>query len=195
MFIAFEGPDKTGKSTSALEVAHSEDGVFYNARKELHANLQGQYTSEPELPVTYDRIDWLTHMVYRLAMPTREWNDARVRTVFAMPDTHLVFKLHSAEYIRSIKDELYSRGDLVPVNFAYELMADYLRLMNQAQDFKLFKSISVVEVSNDPATGEFKQELVKFAGPAHPWGTGADQPVTTNAALLEMLRNAEQQTL
>ena len=39
MFIAFEGPDNTGKSTSAANLA--SDGVaVYNATKGLHRQLQ-----------------------------------------------------------------------------------------------------------------------------------------------------------
>ncbi|QFG04715.1 thymidylate kinase [Microbacterium phage ChickenKing] len=190
MFIAFEGPDKAGKTTSATNLAH--DGVaIYNATKEMHAAMQEQMLLEPELPVTYDRIDWLTHMVYRLAMPTREWNDERVRTVFAMPDTHLVFKLHLEA--GKVSDELYEVGDLNPVNAAYAQTAMWLAMLNGTQGFSLFRSISVVTVQHDQETGAYSQRLAELAAPVFPWLDGNERTVDSDESLLEMLRGIDQQ--
>lgn len=189
MFIAFEGPDKTGKSTSAANLAASGTAI-YNARKDVHALMQADHKEAPELPITYDRIDWLTHMVYRLSMPTREWNDERVRTVFGMPDTHLVIKMHRRANL--ITDELYNQGDLVRTNDAYYYVSGMLAQINHEQEYNLFKTISVVEVDHDQETGAFSQKLVVFDAPGFPWGTSYEKLVHDDETLLDLLRYADQ---
>lgn len=170
MFIAFEGPDNTGKSTSAAHLAASGRAI-YNITKESHLVQQALASAngEEHLPVTYDRIDWFTHMVYRLSMPDREWNDPRVRTVFAMPDTHLVVKLHRPDLAPLIDDELYERGKLALVNPMYYYFADFFMALNRERGYALFKSVSIVEVSNDPRDGSFSQRLVQFDSPTTGW--------------------------
>ncbi|USH44793.1 thymidylate kinase [Microbacterium phage Juanyo] len=189
MFIAFEGPDKTGKSTSAAKLAGNGEAI-YNARKDVHALMQKDHLAAPEVPITYDRIDWLTHMAYRLSMPTREWNDDRIRTVFAMPDTHLVFKVHGEASL--ITDELYNMGELVRTNAAYFYISGMLAQINHEQDWNLFKTISVVEVSHDQESGKFDQRLVAFAAPGFPWGTQYEKLVHDDESLLDLLRYADQ---
>lgn len=193
MFIAFEGPDKAGKSTTAAELA--SDGVtLYNATKAMH---EGQRSLiKPGEVVTYDRIDWLTHMVYRLAMHGRDWNDDRPRTVFAMPDTHLVLKLHNPETVLSIEDELYAgEGKLEPVNEMYYHTIDtFLSGLNRRWGYPWFKSISIVEVDNDLKNGVFEQKLVHHESAVHS-GTYMDMlklSVTSNQDLLEFLREQDE---
>ncbi|QDK03705.1 thymidylate kinase [Microbacterium phage Zenitsu] len=189
MFIAFEGPDKTGKSTSAANLAGNGEAI-YNTTKDKHEVMQKDHLEAPEIPITYDRIDWLTHMVYRLAMPGHEWNDARVRTVFAMPDTHLVFKIHTSASL--ITDELYNMGDLVRVNAGYYYASGMLAQINHEQDYNLFKSITVMEVDHNQETGEFSQRLAIFDAPGFPWGTQYEKLVHDDESLLDLLRYADQ---
>lgn len=191
MFIAFDGPDKTGKSTSAAALAASGKAI-YNVTKETHAVQQQLHQEAPELPITYDRIDWFTHMVYRLALPGHEWNDPRVRTVFAMPDTHLVVKLHRPDYAERIDDELYETGKLAQVNPMYFYFADFLMGLNKAREYSLFKSVSLVEVVNDPDSEAFSQQLVAHDSPAFEWGTSYEKLVNSDETLLEMLRYVDQ---
>lgn len=162
MFIAFEGPDNTGKSTSAANLA-SDGKPFYNATKEGHAERAAfsDRVQEPDLVMTYDRIDWFSHMVYRLALPDREWNDARARTVFAMPDTHLVVKLHRPDLANFTAEEVVDTP-ISQVNPLYYYFADFLMDLNRVRNYSLFKSISMVEVVNDPRDGSFSQSLVAF---------------------------------
>lgn len=189
MFIAFEGPDKTGKSTSAANLAGSGTAI-YNARKDVHELMQKDHLEAPEIPITYDRIDWLTHMAYRLSMPDHEWNDDRVRTVFAMPDTHLVFKFHTEASL--ITDELYNQGALVRTNAAYFYISGMLAQINHEQDWNLFKSISVMQVAHNQETGEFSQSLAHFSAPGFPWGTQYEKLVHDDESLLDLLRYADQ---
>lgn len=186
MFIAFEGPDKTGKSTSAANLA-SDEVALYNVTKEMHQ--QQRERDEVGTVVTYDRIDWLSHMVYRLAMPDHEWNDARPRTVFTMPDTHLVLKMHHPVGVDLIEDELYEAGRLAPVNEMYYHQVMFLADMNKLRDYSWFRSISVMEVHNDLSAGTFEQRLV-FHENAMYSGSYFEvlkRSVVTNNDLLEFL--------
>lgn len=191
MIIAFEGPDKTGKSTSANQLSHNGNGL-YNMTKETHSIVQEDLENEKELVQAFDRIDWLTHMVYRLAMPDREWNDARVRTVFAAPDTHLVFKIHEQGQASQIDDELYKRGDLTAVNDVYRHVAGSLMMLNENRDFSLFRTVTVMEVFHDMDNGTFFQRMVDFSSPVFPFGAMRMKPVWTNQDLLEVLRREEE---
>ncbi len=194
MFIAFEGPDKAGKSTSAANLA-TDQVALYNVTKEMHRIHQEAINPEPDLVITYDRIDWLTHMVYRLAMPTRDWNDDRPRTVFAMPDTHLVLKLHHPVMVDLIEDELYAAGRLAPVNELYYQQFTFLADGNKHRGYDWFKSVSMIEVANDPRDGSFSQKLV-FHDNAVYAGTYMEtlaRAVTTDEDLLEFLREQDAQ--
>lgn len=191
MFIAFEGPDNVGKSTSASALSH-EGVAVYNATKEKHKVMQSGHLAAPELPITYDRIDWFTHMVYRLALPDREWSDNRVRTVFAMPDTHLVVKLHRPDTADFTADEVVDTP-IKDVNQAYYMGVDFLGKMNYAQGYNLFKSITVMEVVNNG--GEYQQHIVHHDNPADdpfsPDRHSLWRLIDSDEALLEFLRNVE----
>ena len=194
MLIAFEGPDKTGKSTSANRLdslAHAQ----YNLTKAVYNDAVSGDHNLPGTVQAFDRIDWLTHMVYRLAMPGHDWNDDRPRTVFAAPDMHLVFKLHRRELAGQIDDELYQTGALTTVNDMYRDVAEGLMQINEKRDFALFKTITVVEVQNPPGTDTFHQQVVDFSSPVHPWGTVASKIANTDEALLRMLVYEDQHRL
>lgn len=191
MFIAFEGPDNVGKSTSALELSASGQ-PDYNATKLLHARNQAEQAEQLEvgLPHTYDRIDWLSHMVYRLALPDRDWNDDRPRTVFAMPDTHLVFKLHAPELADFTAEEVVNTP-ILEVNRTYDWLAWSLIWRNEAMDYRLFKTISIMEVRNEE--GSYSQHLMHFYSPvdsSYAWAN-----VDSNDKLLEMLYDNDRQRL
>lgn len=192
MFIAFEGPDDTGKSTAArvLDAAGQPD---YNATKAMHArNVEERYKDD-SLPHTYDRIDWFTHMVYRLALPDRDWDDDRPRTVFAMPDTHLVVRIHAPELASFTADEVVDTP-IAQVNPMYYYFGDYFMGLNRARGHALFKSVSLVEVRNDKAAGTFTQELKVFDSSAFPYGSVGQRLVTSDDGMLEFLRYVDQHT-
>lgn len=191
MFIAFEGPDNTGKSTTAenLDCAGQPD---YNVTKKMHAQNVAEFQGDPLMPHTYDRIDWFSHMVYRLALPDHEWNDDRPRTVFAMPETHLVVKLHHPELAGLIADELYTTGTLAKVNPMYYYFADFFTGLNEERDFALFKTISIIEVRNDTAAGTFTQSLASFSSPVTEWQDAMSRGIDSDESLLELLYEEEQ---
>jgi hypothetical protein len=193
VFIAFEGPDNTGKSTSAAHLTHNGQAI-YNATKENYQQARIDLAEEPDLVQCFDRIDWLSHMVYRLALPEHEWNDDRVRTVFAMPDTHLVFRVHGDAYVNDIDDELYDTGTVALVNPVYRLQAEHLVRLNRHQSYRLFKSISVVEVQYDPFTGSFHQRLLSHDSAAFGWYTEHDE-IDSDSALLGLFQSVEQYTV
>lgn len=197
MFIAFEGPDETGKSSSAATL-DSAGQPAYNANVDNYALAKQVLQDQKDLVATFDRIDWMTHMVYRLSMPGFEWNDARVRTVFPMPDTHLVFKVHSEDHVGHIEavNEGYSEGALSKVNSMYCMYALQLMQLNAARDFELFKTVSVVEVYNDPTEPSFSQALVAYSSPVSDLTILEDGPLPMDDhELLQLLQDEDQNRL
>ena len=193
MLIAFEGPDKAGKSTSACNLSSSLP--IYNATKENYTETLHEMQGESGVVQCFDRIDWLTHMAYRLALPDHEWNDPRVRTVFAMPDTHLVFKLHEKSLAGHISDELYMDGTLATVNDMYGHLARFIMDLNETRDWALFKTVSIIEVSNDLSDRTFSSRLVYFSSPVFKYIEVAKNTVRDDQTLLELLQYEDSQRL
>lgn len=197
MFIAFEGPDNVGKSTSARALTYNHEPI-YNATKDNYLGAKRELAQEPDLVQCWDRIDWFSHMVYRLGLPEHEWNDDRPRTVFAMPDTHLVIKIHHPELALLISDELYTSGKVAEVNPMYYYFADFFMALNRTRDYSLFKTVSIVEVSNNPEEGTFTQRLTAFDSPTSGWDRdmrALSRTVNSDETLLAFLREEEARTL
>ena len=191
MLIAFEGPDNVGKSHSANALHHTGTAP-YNMTKESYAEAQALHRDTKGLVTAFDRVDWLTHMAYRLALPEHEWNDPRVRTVFAMPDTHLVFKVHHPLTVPARDDEEgYADGVPLNVNDMYLHLAHLFTELNEVRNFSLFKTVTTLEVSNDELTGEFHQRIVRFSSPLYPWGTRQIRMVHSDESLLELLMHED----
>lgn len=190
MLIAFEGPDNVGKSHSAIEI--SAFPPIYNATKENYSAAQLLVSAQKGTVQCFDRIDWLTHMAYRLALPDHEWNDPRVRTVFAMPDTHLVFKLHHLSTVpASDAEEGYAEGVPMNVNDMYTHLSHMIMQLNEVRNYSLFKTVTIMEVSKDDLTGEFHQRVKEFSSPLYPWGAIETRLVKDNTTLLELLLREE----
>lgn len=193
MLIAFEGPDEVGKSTSAATLT-SFDSPIYNATKTNHRLAQQALGGDHDLVQTFDRIDWFSHMVYRLALPTHEWNDDRPRTVFAMPDTHLVLKMHQPGSIIEAPDEPgYNPDKVAAANEMYYYQVDFLMNLNRLKDYALFKTVSIIEVVNDQRAGTFSQYLVAFDSPTNGWNRDMllHRLVDSDQSLLEFLRGED----
>jgi hypothetical protein len=189
MLIVFEGPDEVGKTTLSTELSHNRTPV-YNATKENYAAVLADLKDEPEVVQTFDRIDWLTHMMYRLAMPDKEWNDERVRTVFAMPEAHLVLSVHQPDLVPEAEGENYTELHSTKVNQAYYHFLDILAGLNRAWDYSLWKSVTAFEVSRDE-DGTFHRQLRVFDAPGFPWGSSFERLVNDGPSLLELLRYAD----
>lgn len=185
MEIIFEGPDKTGKSTSALNI--SKGDVIYNLTKEVYNGLA---PADPGTIRCFDRIDWFTHAVYRLALPEHEWNDPRVRTVFSMPDAHLVIKYHNPVTAPLVDDELYTWGTVARVSKMYYDVGLGLIRLNACQGYKLFKTISMIEVTKT-ASG-FRQRMTEFSSPVTFYKKRSLGHVTTDEQLIQVLEHEEQ---
>ena len=177
MLIAFEGPDNVGKSTSAARLSYNGQPI-YNATKANHKEAQRDLSTttvprglEPDLVQTFDRIDWFSHLVYRLALPGAEWADERPRTVFAMPDTHLVVKIHRSDLADFTADEVVDTP-IGEVNPMYYYFADFFTGLNRARGYALFKTVSLMEVTN-LGEGEYSQRLVAFDSPVTEFGPGS----------------------
>ncbi|WNM75091.1 thymidylate kinase [Microbacterium phage Morrigan] len=193
MLIAFEGPDEVGKSTSAKALT-SFDSPIYNATKTNHRLAQQAMGEAHDLVQTFDRIDWLSHMVYRLALPDHDWNDDRPRTVFAMPDTHLVLKMHTPGSIIEAPDEPgYNPAKVAAANEMYYYQVDFLMQLNRMKDYQLFKTVSIVEVRNDQKNKSFTQQLTVFDSPTngHTRDMLLHRLVDSDKSLLEFLREED----
>lgn len=195
MLIAFEGPDNVGKSTSATALS-SYDQPIYNATKANYAEaLADHQTMTLDGVITFDRVDWFTHMVYRLAYPQRDWNDDRPRTVFAMPDTHFVLKMHHPVMVDLIEDigDGIEKGKLVAANEMYYYQFDFLMGLNRLKGYALFKTMSIIEVQSDPRDGSFSQKLVAFDSPTNGWSRDMllHRLVDSDQSLLEFLREED----
>ena len=191
MLIAFEGPDKVGKSTSADNVSHNGERI-YNMTKANYLATRGDLAQERGLVQGFDRIDWLTHMAYRLALPEYDWHDDRVRTVFAAPDVHLVFKLHDPKNLWRVSDELYSDDQLPRVNAFYTQLADHLVALNETLDYSLFKTITILKVINTHNT--YNLELKLFSSPVN-GDSALSSLVEDDSTLLSLLRYEDQTRL
>lgn len=190
MIIAFEGPDKTGKSTSA-DFMSSIGESNYNMTDDSYAEAVNVANENPTIVETFDRIDWLTHTVYRLALPGYEWNDKRVRTVFAAPQAHLVIKIHDQDTIQDIPmDELYKREQLAYVNRVYRSAARSLIDLNEMSHFEIFKSITVLTVQNTPAGYGYRCQ--EFSSPVRELDSEERALLDNDLKLLEHLRYEEQ---
>lgn len=181
MLIAFEGPDKTGKTTMANALSYIDSAV-YSVTKQNYEFERAPFQEDVAEGIvqTFDRIDWLTHMVYRLALPEFEWHDPRVRTVFAMPDTHLVFKLHDTKSALKVEDELYQSGTVKTVNDMYEMVASFFMYLDQRAFQRLYKSVSIMRVGRNSSTGEFTQNITETS--AYSYGI---QPKWINVPIKE----------
>ena len=151
MLIVFEGPDKAGKSTWAQQL-DSFAAPRYNLKKGEYGRIK-----HAECVVAVDRLAWLTHSVYRLALPEYEWNDRAVRTVFAMPDAHLVFMVPADPHLNTT-DELYSKEQSIRIQEAYREWCWMSFRLNSLQNGGLFRTISLVEVKAGGTSGR-KYEL------------------------------------
>lgn len=195
MLIAFEGPDNVGKSTSASALT-SFDSHIYNATRHNYRRAVIEAGEDRSLTQTFDRVDWFSHMVYRLAYPKRDWNDDRPRTVFAMPDTHFVLKMHHPVLVDLIEDldDGIDKGKLGAANEMYYYQFDFLMGLNRMKDYSLFKTMSIVEVANDPRDGSFSQKLVAFESPDNTWSrdiVSLHRAVNSDQSLLEFLREED----
>lgn len=183
MLIVFEGPDKTGKSTAAAELSYSKIPT-YNMTLENYKRHLHILKDEPTITHCYDRIDWFTHMVYRLALPGYEWNDERPRTVFAAPEAHLVFKLHKPGTL-TVKDELYEDEQLAAVNDMYYHMLSWLSDLNADLGFTLFKTVSLMQVDR---SGDYSQQMLFCHSPNKLYLPEEVEHITTNEALHKFLQ-------
>src|SRR5690606_31560468 len=95
-----------------------------------------------------------------------DWNDDRVRTVFAAPDVHLVFKLHNPSNLLSIGDELYEGDQLPRVNAFYRQLADHLVTLNETFNYTLWKTVTLLEVTRTPDS--YTVSPLLFSSPLNP---------------------------
>lgn len=187
MLIAFEGPDKAGKSTWARELSGSNK-PFYSLKKSRYELL-----NHDDDVVTVDRLAWLTHSAYRLALPEYEWNDREVRTVFAMPDAHLVFMVPD-DPLLDTTDKLYTKQQSYRVQEAYREWCWLLFRLNNLQNGALFRTISLLEIRAGGINGRiYKHFAINYSGlsDSEKSCTGFNLGETSPRILMNMLKEFE----
>lgn len=187
MIVAIEGADKTGKSTLAASLA-IDGSVRYNCTKEHYDIMKDKMSNSDEILV-YDRVDWLTHMVYRLALPGYEWNDPRVRTVFTMPDAHLIIKIHTNRSASIARDELYNDPmSIHNINEMYKLVIESIERHIETMLVPPVRSLTVIGVDSDPEINRFTQSIVMFYSSAERlWLSSATLHDCTNEDIKKLL--------
>lgn len=175
MLIAFEGPDNLGKTYAAEKL--SGGNVINYVEPESYKFAQQTEATEKGLVQCFDGVSWISHAAYHLAMPRTHCGDP-AQIVFPMPDTHLVFKVHEGDQVA-----------LARINTTYVHQAKHLMALNEALEYSLFKTISIIGVSAvDVHSGLRKQAILEFSSPLHPWfGSTSTRLVTDDMSLLDLL--------
>lgn len=146
MLVVFEGPDKTGKSTSARELASGVEPVYGLTRDIYERALSEVDTSAI---ATFDRLEWITQYAYRLTMPYRDWAGTTPQFPFPLPKAHLIIKCHTRQSAAQVRDEFgYPALEMQRLNLLYRVLAESLLDLNRSVCFSLFKSVSLVSVEN-----------------------------------------------
>ena len=133
-----------------------------------------------------------------MALTDKEWNDERVRTVFAAPNAHLVIMTHDEMFMpQEDTEEGYELGAPAKVNSMYRLFAETLITANEMGGFSLFKTISVLTVINAPEKGYYGLRMTEFSSPLFPAGLPSvgQRLVTDSHSLLEFLQNQDRQLI
>lgn len=130
MIVIFEGPDNLGKTYQANQLAANRElfpeggEVFYNLTKDVYEDaLKRGIHCNPNYVMAVDRVDWITHLTYRLALPHYEWNDERPRTVFYPEEAHLLILI---PVNKAWEDELYTGYESDRVVNQYSITSEYL---------------------------------------------------------------------
>lgn len=184
MLIAFEGPDNVGKSYAADKLGAG--WVTYRADEDSYLAAARQDTLELGIVQCFDRVGWITDLVYRLALPDREWpGTPHTYSHFAMPDAHLVFKLYRLGLVPADGyEEGYSHDEILRVNEIYHRVARFLARINEEQDYKLFKTISVLQVVKPEAP----LRLTMYSSPlSFPFEDPRTKNVNSDLSLLDLL--------
>lgn len=129
MIVAFEGPDGAGKTTLAHKISYH---YYYN----LLAKDYPKVLAKKGI-TGIDRVAWITHYVYRLSLPYYEWHDPLIRTVFSMPEAHLVF-LFSSSFP---KDDMYTKEEYDLICRTYSEICSFFGSL-MLHPYAPFRSIS-----------------------------------------------------
>lgn len=181
MLVAFEGPTNVGKTFAADKLSGGQS--IRGADRAMYKSAQELVKKHPGTVMCFDEVAWFSYLTRSLAWPAG--HDYPISPVFAMPDTHLVFKLY--------KHGLAPEGSaLEALNQVYTNTAHSLMALNESREYTLFKSVTIMEVSTSPLDGGRQQEVMEFSSPLHPWwGTTQTRLVHDDLSLLDLLLTEE----
>lgn len=157
MLIAFEGPHLQVNTATANRLGGGRS--IPNAVPSAYMDAQRVEEHDKGLVQCFDGIGWMTSLAY--VMTSNEEGDqaSTPHQMFSMPDTHLVFQLTRRN----------QAGD-TPLNQVYTNLAHTFMALNESQDYKLFKSVTIVEYLTDPLHQAPRMEVAEFSSPLQsPW--------------------------
>lgn len=186
MLIAFEGPAGVGKTFAANKL--SGNNAIPNAIEPVYKTAQELAETEKGIAQCFDRVNWISRLIDRATFPNEPAQFIET-SVFAMPDTHLVFKIFKRGYEFSDSSSgTLSREDAIMLNDVYRLMANSILSLNELQNYSLFKSVTIMEVYTSPLGTKSSQRVIEYSSPLHPWwGTSRTKLVHDDLSLLDLL--------
>lgn len=157
MLIAFEGPLHGANTAAANKLGggRSTPKVVPTAYKDA----QRIEESNAGIVQCFDGIGWLSGLAKTMVGNNGDYRVSVPHQMFSMPDVHLVFQL-----VRR------NRADDTPLNQVYTNLAHSFMALNESQDYKLFKTVTIVEYLTDLHHPASHMEVTEFSSPLQsPW--------------------------
>lgn len=157
MLIAFEGPHHQANTVSANRLGGGQPVSKAVPRTYVSARQIEEH--DKGLVQCFDGIGWMSGLAHAMTGDEVEYQVSAPYQMFSMPDTHLVFQLTRRN----------QAGD-TPLNQVYTNLAHTFMALNESQDYKLFKSVTIVEYLTDPLNQAPHMEVAEFSSPLQsPW--------------------------
>lgn len=176
MLIAFEGPHHQANTVSANRLSGGQS--ISKAVPRTYAGAQRVEEHDKGLVQCFDGIGWMSGLAHAMTSSDSDHRVSAPYQMFSMPDTHLVFQLTRRN----------QAGD-TPLNQVYTNLAHTFMALNESQDYKLFKSVTIVEYLTDPLHQVPRVEVTEFSSPLQsPWRTSIQaRLVHDDLSLFDML--------
>lgn len=157
MLIAFEGPHHQVNTASANRLGGGRS--IPKAVPSAYKDAQQVEKDNVGLVQCFDGIGWIAGLAHAMIGDEVGHRVSAPHQMFSMPDAHLVFQLTRRN----------QAGD-TPLNRVYTNLAHSFMALNESQDYKLFKSVTVVEYLIDPLNQAPRMEVTEFSSPLQsPW--------------------------
>lgn len=176
MLIAFEGPHHQVNTASANRLGGGRS--IPKAVPSAYKDAQQVEKDNVGLVQCFDGIGWFSGLAHTMVANDGDYRASGPHQIFSMPDVHLVFQLTRRN----------QAGD-TPLNRVYTNLAHSFMALNESQDYRLFKSVTIVEYLTDPLHQVPRMEVAEFSSPLqNPWRTSMQaRLVHDDLSLFDML--------